>query len=113
MSFKNEINFKNFDDLGDCIRKNSMFKLPEKCFNQIETCFRYFNLNGPLKLGQANNNKKNEENNQFEGCISDVYLNDKLIDLNPNENKLENSIADLDNKKIPILNHNKLSFVLF
>jgi len=71
---------------NDCIRKNALFKLPEKCFNQIETCFRYFDLNGPLKLGQSSGvstlaltNK--QENTNFEGCIGDVYLNDKMIDL--------------------------------
>jgi len=37
----------------DCYRVNSSFKLPDKCFNQVETCFRYFDLNGPLRLGQG------------------------------------------------------------
>jgi len=67
----------------DCYRVNSSFKLPDKCFNQVETCFRYFDLNGPLRLGQGPDLINREENSKsvYEGCISDVFLNEKLIDL--------------------------------
>lgn len=61
----------------ECFRTEYFYNLPSKCLNQIETCFRYFDLNGPLILGQSL--IKNKLN--YEGCISDVYINEKMIDL--------------------------------
>lgn len=70
---------------SDCFRLRKQFELPDKCLNEIETCFRYFDLNGPLKLGQgpvsASQDARLSDKLNFEGCIGDVYLNEKLIDL--------------------------------
>jgi cadherin EGF LAG seven-pass G-type receptor 1 len=68
---------------SECVRVSSYYNLPAKCRNQIETCFRYFDLNGPFVLGKApeSSSKKAEPNNGYEGCISDVYLNERLINL--------------------------------
>ncbi|RMZ97532.1 cadherin EGF LAG seven-pass G-type receptor 2 isoform X1 [Brachionus plicatilis] len=60
----------------ECIRKVHVYNLPAKCQSQIESCSRFFDLNGPLIIGQEASKK-----NSFQGCISDLYLNERLIDL--------------------------------
>lgn len=64
---------------SNCFRQFHTYNLPTKCLNQIESCFRYFDLNAPLILGQSLKPKENNLN--YEGCIRDLYLNEKLIDL--------------------------------
>jgi len=74
-------------DLIDCFRVESRYELPGKCSSQVETCFRYFDLNGPLVLGrQSNLDTKSDLSRQetalnYEGCISDLFVNERLVDL--------------------------------
>ncbi len=82
----------NYDDIDSCELAHSLdckkyihyHEMPKKCSNQIESCFRYFDLNGPFYMGKSplfkNNDKKLAQTN-YEGCIKDVYLNEKIIDL--------------------------------
>lgn len=69
-------NKESFGSL-ECFRANAFYNLPKKCENQIETCFRYFDLNGPFNLGRGSV----EGDSYYEGCISDLYLDDQLINL--------------------------------
>ena len=62
---------------SECFRVNAFYTLPQKCENQIETCFRYFDLNGPLILGRS----LAKSNSLYEGCMSDLYLNEQMINL--------------------------------
>lgn len=80
---------RNDNSLIDCFRVKSTYRLPTKCSSQIETCFRYFDLNGPLILGRQSSLgfvtkhlTSDEQAENYEGCISDLYINEKLIDLN-------------------------------
>jgi len=69
-------------DLIDCFRTESRYELPEKCSSQVETCFRYFDLNGPLVLGRESFYLgRDEAAVNYEGCLSDVYVNERLVDL--------------------------------
>jgi cadherin EGF LAG seven-pass G-type receptor 1 len=70
---------RNKESLGslECFRVNAYYNLPKKCENQIETCFRYFDLNGPFYLGRS----QGENDPYYEGCISDFYLDDQMINL--------------------------------
>ena len=81
-----ELAYNNIIDnsmqLIDCFRVKSTYELPEKCASQIETCFRHFDLNGPLNLGRASVQlKSNQQLFNYEGCISDLTINERLIDL--------------------------------
>ena len=75
------------EDLINCFRSEAVYNLPKKCSSQVETCFRYFDLNGPLTLGRHSNLGATtllnhlEQIESFEGCISDLLINKKLIDL--------------------------------
>ena len=82
----------NFDDIDSCELAHSLdckkyvhyHEMAKKCSNQIESCFRYFDLNGPFYMGKSplsKNNDKKLSHNNYEGCIKDVYMNEKIIDL--------------------------------
>lgn len=78
--FLDNDNLENVDSCqlannSDCIQKVYEYKLPIKCQSQIESCSRFFDLNGPLIIG-----KGLSKTNPFEGCISNLFINDKLID---------------------------------
>jgi hypothetical protein len=74
--------------LVDCVRKSEIHELPTKCASQIESaCFRSLDLNGPFVLGASSSrmhdlaHKDGTSVKSYEGCISDLYINEKLIDL--------------------------------
>lgn len=68
---------------ADCFRTEHEVKLPDRCNNQIENCFRFFDLDGPLVFGKSPErgpmSRLNEE--AFEGCIGDIYINERLSNL--------------------------------
>lgn len=76
-------------ELVDCFRVEAEHKLAAKCSSQMETCYRYFDMNGPLVLGRRSPLGKHasrrlsekEKLASFEGCISDVYVNERMVDL--------------------------------
>ena len=61
-----------------CHRKSAVFNLESRCVNQMETCFRFLDLNGPLHVGRG---PRSVSSLNFEGCISDIYINEKMSDL--------------------------------
>lgn len=78
MAYNNRANISN-GDLIDCFRVEAVYEMPAKCASQIETCYRYFDMNGPLTLGHKTD--KSDKLWTYEGCISDVYVNERLVDL--------------------------------
>lgn len=70
----------NSDIAGNCYRVSAYSELPSRCQSLAETgCYRLLDLNGPLVLG--NRYSVNEVDSAFEGCIMDVIVNGKLINL--------------------------------
>ena len=75
------------ESLVNCFRSEALYRLPAKCSSQVETCFRYFYLNVPLTLGchsdlgatKTLTHTVKELN--CEGCINDLIINKRLIDL--------------------------------
>ena len=61
-----------------CHRRKAEMSLDLRCLNQMETCFRFLDLGGPLMLGRG---KRLVSSFYFEGCIGDVFIDDKLVDL--------------------------------
>ena len=49
-----------------------------------EKCFRLLDLTGPLQLGGLPNPAMDYQvdNHYFEGCLRDLYIDEKLLDLN-------------------------------
>jgi hypothetical protein len=67
---------------SECIRVNYYHALDAKCSNQIENCYRYFDLNGPLVLGKYLLDKQlSFAESYYEGCIRDLYIEEKFINL--------------------------------
>ena len=64
-----------------CFKTRFTHTLSEKCTNPFESCFRYFDLNGPFQIGRSSFEAKGNKN-YFEGCISSLNINEKVIDLN-------------------------------
>ena len=58
--------------------------LSTKCAIFTETCHRFLDLTGPLQLGGLPSLPTNfqVQNKDFDGCISDLYIDHKFIDLN-------------------------------
>ncbi|XP_025106932.1 cadherin EGF LAG seven-pass G-type receptor 2-like isoform X2 [Pomacea canaliculata] len=58
--------------------------LPDRCDNPIESCHRLVDLTGPLQLGGLPWAPHTGQVSQkdFIGCISDVYIDNELLDLN-------------------------------
>ncbi|XP_022815994.1 protocadherin-like wing polarity protein stan isoform X3 [Spodoptera litura] len=58
--------------------------LPPRCEIPTETCHRFLDLTGPLQLGGLPNipSSFQVKNKDFQGCISDLYIDHKFIDLN-------------------------------
>jgi len=58
--------------------------LDARCKDKMQTCYRFLDLNGPFQLGGLPPlpSQFPISANSYLGCISDVYINDKLIDLN-------------------------------
>lgn len=63
---------------------NTKVLLDEKCRDSMQSCYRYFDLNGPLQIGGLPPllTKFPTTADSFVGCISQLFLNHKLIDLN-------------------------------
>lgn len=58
--------------------------LPQRCDMSTETCHRFLDLTGPLQIGGLPNipSSFQVKNKDFVGCISDLYIDHKFIDLN-------------------------------
>ncbi|XP_072940790.1 protocadherin-like wing polarity protein stan [Epargyreus clarus] len=58
--------------------------LPPRCDIPTETCHRFLDLTGPLQIGGLPNipSSFQVKNKDFIGCISDLYIDHKFIDLN-------------------------------
>ncbi|KAF9822527.1 hypothetical protein SFRURICE_010278 [Spodoptera frugiperda] len=58
--------------------------LPPRCEIPTETCHRFLDLTGPLQLGGLPNipSSFQVKNKDFQGCISDLYIDHKFVDLN-------------------------------
>lgn len=73
-------------DLGErwnCANETT-FVLDRRCSSLTETCHRYLDLTGPLQIGglpriPAHFQVKSHD---FNGCISDLFIDDRFIDLN-------------------------------
>ncbi|KAG7299924.1 hypothetical protein JYU34_016949 [Plutella xylostella] len=59
-------------------------ELPKRCDIPTETCHRFLDLTGPLQIGGLPNipSSFQVKNKDFVGCISDLYIDHKFIDLN-------------------------------
>ncbi|CAF4901464.1 unnamed protein product [Pieris macdunnoughi] len=58
--------------------------LPPRCDMPTETCHRFLDLTGPLQIGGLPNipSSFQVKNKDYVGCISDLYIDHKFIDLN-------------------------------
>ncbi|CAH2075509.1 unnamed protein product, partial [Iphiclides podalirius] len=58
--------------------------LPPRCDIPTETCHRFLDLTGPLQIGGLPNipTSFQVKNKDFIGCISDIYIDHKFLDLN-------------------------------
>ncbi|KAJ8731807.1 hypothetical protein PYW08_014537 [Mythimna loreyi] len=58
--------------------------LPPRCEIATETCHRFLDLTGPLQIGGLPNipSSFQVKNKDFLGCISDLFIDHKFIDLN-------------------------------
>ncbi|XP_050681661.1 protocadherin-like wing polarity protein stan isoform X2 [Leptidea sinapis] len=58
--------------------------LPPRCDSPTETCHRFLDLTGPLQIGGLPNipSSFQVKNKDFVGCISDLYIDHRFIDLN-------------------------------
>ncbi|RVE52505.1 hypothetical protein evm_002899 [Chilo suppressalis] len=58
--------------------------LPPRCDIPTETCHRFLDLTGPLQLGGLPNipSSFQVKNKDFVGCISDLFIDHKFVDLN-------------------------------
>lgn len=58
--------------------------LEPRCSSFREPCQRFFDLTGPLYIGglPAPNGPLQIQTHDFVGCIKDVYINHKFLDLN-------------------------------
>ncbi|XP_041976162.1 protocadherin-like wing polarity protein stan isoform X2 [Aricia agestis] len=58
--------------------------LPPRCDIPTETCHRFLDLTGPLQIGGLPNlpSSFQVKNKDFVGCISDLYIDHKFVDLN-------------------------------
>lgn len=55
-----------------------------RCDNPSESCFRLFDLTGPLQIGGLPKlpAQFQIQTKDFDGCIKDFYLDNALLDLN-------------------------------
>lgn len=50
----------------------------------MQTCYRFLDLTGPLQIGglPALPSDFQIKNKDFDGCIMDLYIDHKMVDLN-------------------------------
>jgi len=72
-----------FPTSRSCAGRSSQV-LEQRCEMLIESCQRFLDLTGPLYLGglPAPSTSFQVEAHDFLGCIKDVYIDDKFLDLN-------------------------------
>lgn len=60
------------------------FVLDRRCSSLTETCHRYLDLTGPLQIGGLPKIPAHFQirNHDFTGCISDIFIDNKFVDLN-------------------------------
>lgn len=71
--------------LGNYLCANTSAKVLEKrCSDFMQTCYRFLDLTGPLQVGglPALPTDFQVSNSHFVGCIMDLYIDEKLVDLN-------------------------------
>ncbi|XP_023244632.1 protocadherin-like wing polarity protein stan isoform X2 [Centruroides sculpturatus] len=72
-------------ELGNYLCANKTTQILEpRCADLMQTCYRYLDLMGPLQLGGLPilPSKFQIANKDFVGCIMDLYIDHKLLDLN-------------------------------
>uniref|UniRef100_T1K1W7 Uncharacterized protein n=1 Tax=Tetranychus urticae TaxID=32264 RepID=T1K1W7_TETUR len=75
---------KEIMDYNFACTNSSTFQPEERCFDRMQTCFRYFDLIGPLQIGGLPPLPTTfpTTTDSFVGCISHLTINHELIDLN-------------------------------
>ncbi|XP_055850573.1 protocadherin-like wing polarity protein stan isoform X3 [Episyrphus balteatus] len=73
----------NLGDRWSCANQTTLI-LDKKCASLTETCHRFLDLTGPLQIGGLPRIPAHfpVENQDFVGCISDLRVDDRFIDLN-------------------------------
>ncbi|XP_054089368.1 protocadherin-like wing polarity protein stan isoform X2 [Zeugodacus cucurbitae] len=73
----------NLGDRWSCANQTTL-KLDKRCALLTETCHRFLDLTGPLQLGGLPRIPAHfpVENQDFIGCISDLRIDERYIDLN-------------------------------
>lgn len=74
------------ENLGEnwrCANQTTLI-LDKRCSEQTENCYRFLDLTGPLQIGGLPRIPAHfpVQNHDFIGCISDLRIDDKYIDLN-------------------------------
>ncbi|XP_054168820.1 protocadherin-like wing polarity protein stan [Oppia nitens] len=66
-----------------CANTTSL-QLEPRCADKMQTCYRFLDLTGPLQIGglPVLPTHFQTTNSQFDGCISDLIIDNQLIDLN-------------------------------
>lgn len=75
------------DAIGGYYCANTTEKiLPPRCASHIANCQRYLDLTGPLQVGGLPvlppGGQRRVQQQYFQGCIADLYIDHKFIDLN-------------------------------
>ncbi|XP_055589136.1 protocadherin-like wing polarity protein stan isoform X4 [Uranotaenia lowii] len=73
----------NLGSRWNCANQTTMI-LERKCASLTESCHRYLDLTGPLQIGGLPRIPTHFQiqSHDFIGCISDLYIDNKYIDLN-------------------------------
>lgn len=73
----------NLGEKWNCANSSTIV-LNRRCLSVTETCHRYLDLTGPLQIGGLPKIPANFQikTHDFVGCISDMYIDHKLVDLN-------------------------------
>ncbi|XP_064483474.1 protocadherin-like wing polarity protein stan [Ornithodoros turicata] len=68
---------------GHCANSTTLH-LEERCADSMQTCYRFLDLTGPLQLGGLPDLSTHfpVSHKHFVGCISDLYVDNTLVDLN-------------------------------
>lgn len=73
----------NLGERWNCANRTT-FVLDRRCAALTETCHRYLDLTGPLQIGGLPRIPAHfqVQSTDYHGCISDLYVDEKFIDLN-------------------------------
>lgn len=73
----------NLGERWNCANRTT-FVLDRRCVSLTETCHRFLDLTGPLQIGGLPRIPAHFQiqSHDFNGCISDFYIDNKFVDLN-------------------------------